>query len=64
MEVYDRTGEKMYFLAPLEKFDDFYVLECLEANNDEDFEDLSPESGNEEAEEDGESKEDFSQEDR
>jgi len=58
LEIYDRTGETMLFMTPLEKFDDFYVLECLEANGDEDFEDLSPESATEEPEEEPESKED------
>lgn len=66
VEVYDRPGEAMHFITPLEKFDEFYVLECLEANNDEDFEDLSPESGNEDPEEEGEgeSKDDSSQKDK
>ncbi|XP_055353328.1 testis-expressed protein 264 homolog [Paramacrobiotus metropolitanus] len=57
LEVYDRPAEAIHFATPLEKFDDLYVLDCLEANNDEDYEDLSPESANEDAEaEDGESR--------
>lgn len=56
LEVYDRQNEIMHFVTPLENFDDFYVLECLEATNDEDFEDHSPESANDEPDEESESR--------
>lgn len=52
IELYDKENELISFIAPLDKQDEFYVLECLETNDDDDeFENLSPESGNDEEEE-------------
>ncbi|OQV23153.1 putative Testis-expressed sequence 264 protein [Hypsibius exemplaris] len=48
IELYDKPNELISFIAPLDKQDEFFVLECLETNDDEDFENLSPESGNDE----------------
>ncbi|GAU93677.1 hypothetical protein RvY_05576 [Ramazzottius varieornatus] len=67
VELYDAKAEKIHFFAPLDKQDQFYVLECLEAANedDEDFDDLSPESGNdEEAADDAETKAESAQEEQ
>ena len=65
--MYDAKSEKIHFIAPLDKQDQFYVLECLEAANEdeEDFDDLSPESGNDEDNaDDTETKEESAQEEQ
>lgn len=67
IELYDAKSEKIHFIAPLDKQDQFYVLECLEAANEdeEDFDDLSPESGNDEDNaDDTETKEESAQEEQ
>lgn len=64
IELYDKPHELIHFIAPLDKQDQFYVLECLESNDEDDeFENLSPESGNDdERDENSDAKDDSAQE--
>jgi len=63
IELYDKPNELIHFIAPLDKQEEFYVLECLETTDEDDeFENLTPESGNDEEQGDASAKEESAQE--